>query len=168
MVLFLRNISLPEDDDDDNDERCRAEHVVFNKCYAPGTSLGDMLEHCPRLETLVLSEMEELNLVSAVYSLPASIRRVHILQHDLKVENSDFDVPNDLHRLESFTFTWLAPAVKRWPWTSEDPAADPLGDLQRAIESTIVAPECTFRYLRSTKSPEDALADALAAFNLAS
>jgi hypothetical protein len=44
-------------------------------------------------------------------------------------------------------------------------ASDSLPLLQRVIKSNIVAPQCTFKYLQSAKSPAEALVDALADFN---
>jgi hypothetical protein len=46
------------------------------------------------------------------------------------------------------------------------PDADALTQVQQAVKSFINAPQCTFKFLRSDRSPEDALADALAALKL--
>ena len=51
------------------------------------------------------------------------------------------------------------------PGSAEDDA-EALADLKQAVSLLVDAPQCTFRYLRSTKSPEDELADALAALEL--
>lgn len=124
----------------------------------------DLIEAFHRLKTLVLSESAVNYPQSLVKILPASIRRVHLLQHVLYIDEDRPDNPRDLLHLESFTFTWLVPAAQCPAPAQED--SDLLVDLQRVVDANIVAPQCTFKYRRSTKSPESALADAVAAFNL--
>ena len=105
--------------------------------------------------------------VTLMRMLPASIRHVHFLQQTFYVvEVSPDDPPRRFPYLESFTFTWRVPAAHIEYRAPDQEDSDSLTDLQRVIESNIVAPQCTFKYLRSTKSPESLLADALAAFNL--
>lgn len=104
-----------------------------------------------------------------VHSLPASIRRVRILQTDSKLYNPDYyrsDPPVVLPLLEAFTFTWLRPSADLESQVLADAEADALAEMQQVVKSIVTAPQCTFEFLRSTKSPEDALADALAALNL--
>ncbi|KWU46613.1 hypothetical protein RHOSPDRAFT_31427 [Rhodotorula sp. JG-1b] len=87
--------------------------------------------------------------------LPASIRHVHFLQQTFYVvEVSPDDPPRRFPYLESFTFTWRVPAAHIEYRAPDQEDSDSLTDLQRVIESNIVAPQCTFKYLRSTKSPE--------------
>ncbi|KAG0660227.1 hypothetical protein C6P46_004681 [Rhodotorula mucilaginosa] len=102
------------------------------------------------------------DLMSVIETLPSTIRRVHILLHEIHVHNSRVDLPH----LEFFTFTWLQRSAENGPQTSADDNLDALEDLRRAVNSIVNAPQCTFKYLRSTESPEDALADALAALKM--
>ncbi|KWU45239.1 hypothetical protein RHOSPDRAFT_33184 [Rhodotorula sp. JG-1b] len=116
-------------------------------CGVRGASVDEVLDQCPHLDTLVLSETLNLNLLSAVEHLPASIRHVHILH--LEVQLDDVGVPYPapdarlvLSHLESFTFT-LLPDWEYERSTEDD--AEALGDLKRAVNLLVDAPRCTFR-----------------------
>jgi hypothetical protein len=92
---------------------------------------------------------------------------VHILEHNFKISVNQSDPPRVLPHLESFLYTSLSSWVRasRMP-ADDEPDADALADVQQAIESIIAAPRCTFKYVQSTESPEEALASALATFKL--
>jgi hypothetical protein len=158
-MLFLRHIDLEREGDVGDRE---ARHLVFDACWSASTYVGDVVGRFPRLETLILSETEANDLMSVIETLPSTIRRVHILLHEIHVHNSRVDLPH----LEFFTFTWLQRSAENGPQTSADDNLDALEDLRRAVNSIVNAPQCTFKYLRSTESPEDALADALAALKM--
>lgn len=160
-VLYLRNVSLCGDEDDGY---LSTRQLVFGKCEALEASVGDMLDVCPHIEILVLFDTKEHNLLLTVYSLPASIRHVHILQHAFhdNVDHYRHYPWRVLPQLESFTFELLLPSTG----TPADNDRDALAQLQQAVESILDAPRCTFKNVRSTKSPEGALADALAKLGL--
>ncbi|KWU45281.1 hypothetical protein RHOSPDRAFT_33227 [Rhodotorula sp. JG-1b] len=46
------------------------------------------------------------------------------------------------------------------------PDEDDLAEVQQAVELIIDAPQCTFKYVRSTEMPKEALANALASLKL--
>ena len=109
--------------------------------------------------------------MSIIYSLRPSIRSVHILQYDIDIDNIDMDHPGVrslLPRLESFTFTLFQPSANSESETSAGDHLDSnmLVKLQQVVESMVDAPQCTFKFLQTTKSPEEALADALAELGL--
>lgn len=158
--LFLRNIDLVGNRGLDE---LAMRQIVFDKCRSSHYSAGNVLRGSRRLETLVLSETEDDDDIKwTLAMLPPSIRIVHILQHSINVGNYDRDIANVLPRLQSFTFELLLSSTG----SPADDGRDALAEVQRAVESTIVAPQCTFKYLRSTKSPGGALADALAELGL--
>ena len=165
-ALFLRNMILDMEGNASDLSALDLRQVVFDRCSSRDARVCDLLEGFHRLETLILSAGGTSDPVTLMVMLPASIRRVHLLLHIFDVQEDQTDSPRDLPRLESFTFTWLVPAghIEYRAPAQED--SDSLTDLQRVIKANVVAPQCTFKYLRSTKSPESALADAVAAFNL--
>ncbi|GAA5982762.1 hypothetical protein JCM10908_006775 [Rhodotorula pacifica] len=124
------------------------------------------LQRFPCLETLLLFEAKtDAMLAAAFVALPPSIRRVEILQSDIdrfvKILAMFRAWKTTLPNLESFTFTWLrSDAVD-----AQEQAAD-LAKVRKAVESILDAPMCTFDFARSTKSPQDALGDAVTALNL--
>ena len=138
-------------------------HLILANCRALSASLGELLDRFGRLETLVLVETENENddLVSTLVSLPTTVRCVHVLDGYIYINDDLPDAPVVLPHLESFTFTLLL--LKATP---ADAGLDALAGLQHAVELSVVAPRCTFKYLRSTKAPEDALADAMADLGL--
>ena len=168
-LLFLRNVSLGADENDDD---LSTRQLIFEKCWAHEVFVDQVLDRCPHLETLVLSDMYHFNLIHlirTVDSLPTSVRHVHILQHNIYTGNIDVDHsahPRVLPHLESFTYTLLSDESEPQTHADDGPDRGALAKVQQAVESTLDAPQCTFKYLRSTESPEDALADALAAFGL--
>ena len=159
-ALFLRKMNLGVEGDWSDLSALDLRQVVFDQSYSMDVNLCVLLVDFRRLETLVISEGGGNDTVTLAVMLPVSIQRVHLLQHTFYIEENQPDDPHDLPHLESFTFTWIA---DRTP-AEED--SDSLTHLRRAIESNIVAPQCTFKYLRSTKSPASALADALAELGL--
>lgn len=70
--------------------------------------------------------------------------------------------------LESLSVTWLQPDTDKSAGDPAEHATDPLLDLRTFVEASVVAPLCTFKYLRSTATEEDALADAMADLGLPS
>ncbi|GAA5971699.1 hypothetical protein JCM8115_002188 [Rhodotorula mucilaginosa] len=97
-------------------------------------------------------------------ALPTSLRHVHILEREFDIAVGRPNATHMLPHLESFTYTSLS-SRKKVP-ADNAPDADALAQVQQAVKSFINAPQCTFKCLHSTKSPEDALADALAALKL--
>ena len=165
-ALFLRNIDLGMEGETSDLAALDLPQVVFDKCCSGDVRACDLLERFHRLETLILSEGRTSDPVTLMVMLPVSIQSVHLLQHTFYVEEHQPDLPHHLPRLETFTFTWLVPVADSEYRAFGQAASDSLPHLQRVIKSNIVAPQCTFKYLRSTKSPESLLADALTAFNL--
>lgn len=140
-------------------------HMIFHTCWWASSFV---LNRFPRLETLVWFEPTNIgydNLGAALNNLPTSVRGVHILERNYRNSVNQRDPPRVLPHLDSFTYTLLP---GRAPQTPEDdgPAQDALAEVQQAVESIIVAPRCTFKYVRWMESPEEALANALAAFKL--
>lgn len=164
-VLFLRYMEIFRDV---NDGDLDPHQLVMDQCWASEPSLRQLLLRFHRLETLVLFQVEEA-LLSMMTALPTTIRRIQILQHDIDIDDDPPAVPNVLSRLDSFTFVWLksSPDSESEPSASDVSYCDALANLKQTVESTIVAPRCIFKYLQTTKSPEDALADALAELGLA-
>ena len=165
-MLYLRSVVLDtEGDTGDLDAR----HLVFDKCWWAGSSATDVLFRFHQLETVVLYVLETLvdDFVRMLANLPTTIRRVHVLEHRVYGIHDPLDARHVLPHLESFTYTLLCSEGSE-PQTHADdgPDADALAEVQQLLESSLDAPQCTFKYLRSTKSPEDALADAVAAFKL--
>ena len=160
-VLFLRNIGIDTvRDTGDLDTR----HLVFDKCWWADLSATDLLVRFHQLETLVLFETEGHDLVWLLADLPTTMRRVYLLQQEIRIDEARRNNSIVLPRLESFTSTWLQP--DRESHRLADADSDALAELPQAVESITDAPQCTFKYLRSTQSPEDALADALAALEM--
>jgi hypothetical protein len=164
-VLFLRNTGLGMEEDDGDLDIC---HLILDNCWAISASAADLLDRCRRLETLVFVETETDDLVSTLASMPRTVRSVHVLDGYIYTDNDLSDAPVVLPHLESFTFTWLPSSANSGSPTpaTEVPNPDALAELQHIVESVVDAPQCTFKYLRSTKSRDEALADALAAFDL--
>lgn len=167
-VVFLRSVGIGTRGDLNNlDPR----QLVVDNCYMSSKLIGDTLYQFRRLKTLVLSETQGENLVSIIYSLPSSIQRVHLLQHNIDIDDLEADHPgvrSHLPRLESFTFTLFQPSAISESQSSaaDDLASDALVKLQQAVETTVDAPQCTFKYLQSAKWSDDALADALAKWGI--
>lgn len=166
-VLFLRNIRLCAEGSERGYDTC---HMIFHGCRATEGALSAVLNRFPCLETLVFFEPKVDNLGSVLNVLPTPIRRVHILERNFRISVTRSDPPRNLPQLESFTYTSLSSRsswarASRMP-TDDDPDAAALADVQHAIESIISAPQCTFKYVRSTTSPEEALANALATLDL--
>lgn len=163
-VVFLRNPAIGTREDLDDLDPC---HLVVENRYTDTELIGDSIYQFRRLETLVLPETDDEHFVSAIFNLPSFIRRVHILQHYIHIDNIDVDHPGVRRRLphlESFTFTLFQTSANSESQTSagNDLASNTPAELQQAVESLVDAPQCTFKYLQTTKSPEEALADALA------
>jgi hypothetical protein len=163
-VLFLRDIDLTTEQ---ASGRYNTRHIILHDCWATEASLSTVLDRFPQLETVVFFEPEIDDLASVLNALPTPIRRVHILEHNFKISVNQSDPPRVLPHLESFLYTSLSSWVRasRMP-ADDEPDADALADVQQAIESIIAAPRCTFKYVQSTESPEEALASALATFKL--
>lgn len=141
-------------------------HLIFDKCWLEAAAATELLGRFHHLETLVLFETEVDNFVQTLLALPTTIRRVHSLQQDVHFNTYSYGASVVLPRLESFTFTWLLPPTDSGPQILAGDDLDALADLQQVVESMVDAPQCTFKYLHSVKSPEDAFADALAALKL--
>lgn len=162
-VLFLRNIGLDTDMYiNDLDPR----HLIFDKCVLNAVSANELLGRFHHLETLVLYKTDVEDYMRTLAKLPMTIRRVHVLQQDVYYNKYTYGASVVLPRLESFTFTWLLPPTDSGPQLLAGDNLDTFADLRRDVKSIANAPQCTFKFLRSTRSPEDALADALAALNL--
>lgn len=159
-MLFLRSTCLGTDADWSDLSAFDLRQVVIHECFTTDVDVGELLEHFHRLETLVLSEEAISDPVTLMRMIPASIRHVHLLQQTFYIVEDQPDNPRALPHLESFTFTWIA---ARAPAKE---ASDSLPQLQRVIKSNIIAPQCTFKYIRSTNSPESLVMDALAGFNV--
>ena len=143
--------------------------MIFHSCWATEGALSYVLDRFPHLETLVFFNTEVDNLVSTLVAPPASLRHVHILEHSIKISWAQIDARHVLPHLESFTYTLLFSGESE-PQAGADDGSErhELVNLQQAVESIIDAPHCSFKYVRSIRSPEDALADALAAVKLPS
>ncbi|GAA5954001.1 hypothetical protein JCM8115_003280 [Rhodotorula mucilaginosa] len=142
-------------------------HMIFHRCWAIESDLRDVLNRFPHIETLVFFETEVEDLVSKLTALPTPIRRVHILEHNVEFGGERYSSQHVLPHLESFTYTSLSSGESA-PQTPEDdgPDQNALAEVQQAVESILDAPQCAFKDVRSTQSPEDALADALATLEL--
>ena len=62
-TTVLRNIGV---DVDQLSGELDTRHLVLEKCGVRGASVDEVLDQCPHLDTLVLSETRNLNLLSAV------------------------------------------------------------------------------------------------------
>lgn len=165
-MLFLRNIDISAYG---TEHGYATRHMIFHSCRATEGSLTYVLDQFPHLETLVFFDPEVDNLVSTLVTPPASLRHVHILEHSINISWAQIDARHVLPHLESFTYTLLFSGESEPQARANDGSErHELVDLQQAVESIIDAPHCTFKYVRSIRSPEDALADALAAFKLPS
>ena len=137
--------------------------LILDNCWVLVGSIGDHINRLRHLETLVMFETEDHDLVSTIAALSPSIRRVHVLQHGIDINDKQCSLPKVLPRLRFFAFTLLPPPEEySASQTPTDHELDPLFAVRQQVEAFIVAPLCTFKYIRSTKSPEDALADARA------
>ena len=99
--------------------------------------------------------------------LPTTIRSVHILECTFDGDDHP-GAPIVLPHLESLVFTSFGPSTGSGVQKPANDNAYSLDSLQPLVESFVVAPRCTFKYLRSTKSSEKALAVALAELGLES
>lgn len=157
-ALFLRNIFFRADE---NDSHPDTRHLVFDECY-----FGDprrLLSRFHLLETFVLFKSEIHHPLSALFALPTTIRHVHVLEPCFFREHNPPDARHVLPHLESFTYTLLS---SRDAPAHVGPDEDDLAEVQQAVELIIDAPQCAFKYVRSTESPEEALANALASLKL--
>ena len=162
-VLFLRNVVLDVAGDIGHlDTR----HLIFDKCWWANTSPGDLLDRFHHLETLVLFDIGDSNLVSLITALPTTIWHVHILEHDSKINEGRPNAPHVLPHLDSFTYTLISRESEPQTRADDGPDREALAKVQQVVEAIIDAPQCTFKYVQSTRSPEDAMADALAALQL--
>ena len=91
---------------------------------------------------------------------------MHILEHEFNIAGGRSIAPHVLPHLESFTYTLLPSSETPADEGNDGPGANKLAEVQQVVASGIVAPKCTFKFLRSTRSPEDAAAEALAALKL--
>lgn len=164
-VLFLRSVAF-------GCERglgkLDTRHLVLDNCEPDEAWMSDILNRFPHLETLLFFETDIDDLVSTLVALPTSIRCVHILDPVLRLGEDPPDSRHVLPHLESFTYMPLYSRASESQLPADDEAkTDALAEVQQAVELTIDAPQCTFKYVRpSTESPEEALAKALATFNL--
>ena len=165
-MLFLRNIVL---DAKGHDGDLDARLLVFDKCWWADPSAGNLLVRFHQLETLVSYVFGKFidDFVCLLASLPTTIRRVHVLEDSFYSEQELLDAPHALLHLESFTYTLLS-AGESAPETRADdgPDRDALAEVQQLVESILDAPQCTFKFRRSTMSPEAALAESLAILRL--
>lgn len=130
---------------------------------------ADFHQNFPDLEVLIACQSACLNSLRQFDGLPTSVRHIHILRSDLNFfYQEDRASVTTLPALETLTFTWLQPDTTNESRSLAADLADPLSDLRRTVELSVVAPQCTFEYLRSTKAPDDALADAMADLGLGS
>lgn len=143
---------------------CPVLNLVLDQCSVHATT--DLLEAFPKLEVLIACRSSCLHNLQQFDWLPTSGRHIHILQSDLDVSSTEPASTATFPALESLTFTWLQPDTTDESGSPAADDADPLSDLRKFVEATIVVPRCTFKYLRSTESPEDALADAMADLEL--
>lgn len=159
-TLVLRNTVLVLDHEN---TACLLPTLVLDRCRVSMTA--DVLHHFPDLETLIVCKSIMLNSLQQFDWLTPSARHVHFLQSDFEDVQDETAPAATFPALESLTLTWLQSDAGERGNPAAD-VADPLHDLRNFVEATIVAPQCTFKYLRSTKAPEDALADAMAALGL--
>ena len=140
-------------------------------CRSSMESLANIHSVFPELEVLIVCESDENARPwfedggQPVFELlPTSLRHIHILQRSYEdMQTHHGATAATFPALETLTITWLQP--------DEHPRAhvpDPLPNLRTLVEASVVAPRCTFKYLRSTAAEEDALADAMADLALAS
>lgn len=138
-------------------------HLIFDTCDI--ANMERLLRQFHRLETLVLFDTNTYHLFSSLFALPTTMRRVHIMEHNSYLEEVPPNTRRVLPHLESFTFTLPPGRVPQTP-EDDDPEQADLAEVQQVVESIIDAPQCTFKYVRSTESPEKALANALASLKL--
>ena len=166
-VLYLRSVDLCAEGGTGG---YATRHMIFHRCWASGASLSKVLSRFAHLETLVLFETDVEGLVSTLIALPTSLQHVHILEDNFEINEDRFISRLVLPHLESFTYTLLSSGTSAPQTPADDDNdgsdANTLAAVQQAVESSIAAPKCTFKFLCSTASPADALADALAAFKL--
>lgn len=168
-VLFLRNIDISAQGTEGGYD---TRHMILDNCWATEISLCTVLDRFPHLETLVFFDTvidfhDQIgDLASKLIALPTPIRHVHIIEHNFKIYEDQPDAQHVLPHLESFTYTLLSDESELQTHAGDGPDRDALAKAQQAIGSMLHAPQCTFKYQCSTESPEDALADALAALDL--
>ena len=160
-TLVLRNTVLVLDH---GNTGCPLRTLILEHCRVFMTA--DFLYNFPDLEILIVCKSIMLNSVQQSDWLPPSARHIHILQDNCEITQEDLAAAATFPALESLTFTWLQPDAAGESGSLAAEVADPLLDLRRFVESSVVAPQCTFKYLRSSKSSEDALADAMADLGL--
>ncbi|GAA5982784.1 hypothetical protein JCM10908_006787 [Rhodotorula pacifica] len=161
-TLVLRNAEL---DLMDSATICGTRKLVIDKCY---TGFLNLQQRFPNLERLVC-QSDMIGCRRQLDKLPTRIRHIHALHSDVVLPDPDWTTmvkaAITLPNLETFTFTWITSKTDN----AQDQSAgdtDPLAKLRKAVESALKAPKCTFDFSRSTKSPQDALAAAIAALDL--
>lgn len=159
-TLVLRNTVLVLDH---GNTGCLLPTLILDRCRVFTTA--DFLHHFPDLQILIVCKSTMLNSLQQFDWLTPSARHVHILQSDFEDIRDETAPAATFPALESLTFTWLQSDAGERGNPAAD-VADPLHDLRKFVEATIVAPQCTFKYVRSTKSSEEALADAMAELGL--
>ena len=168
-VLFLRNIDLTTYGGMGG---YATRHMILDNCWAPEISLSTVLDRLPHLETLVFFETvieidDQIDdLASKLIALQTPIRHVHIIEHNFKIYEDQPNAQHVLPHLQSFTYKLLSDESESQTHAGDGPDRDALAKVQQAVESILHAPQCTFKYQCSTESPEDALANALAALDL--
>lgn len=159
-TLMLRNTELALSHDHDSYPTC---NLILLNCVVH--SITKCFSRFPNLEVIVAGESSDGDSLLRFNWLPNSVRHVHILQRDFE-DLQEYPAPAiNLPALETFTLTWLRPDAGQSESLSAS-VATPLSDLRKYVEATIVAPQCTFKYFRSTKASEDTLADAMAELGL--
>lgn len=159
-MLFLRNINLGIGENGGNLD-LDTRHLILANCKSGAASVSDILNRLHHLETLVLFETEVDDLYWMLDALPTTIRSVHILECTFDGDDHP-GAPIVLPHLESLVFTSFGPSTGSGVQKPANDDAYSLHSLQQLIESFVVAPHGSLKYLRSTKSPEEALAAALA------
>ena len=143
---------------------CPVLNLILDQSRVQATP--ELRQNFPDLAVLIACKSACLNSLRQFRGLPTSVRHIHTLQSDFNFFQEDRASATTLPALESLTFTWLQPDTTDESGGPAAEDADPLSNLRRFVEATVVAPLCTFKYLRSTKAPEDALADAMADLGL--
>lgn len=134
---------------------CLVRNLILDRCDI--FSIFGFLSGFPDLEVFVACELSVPGQEPGFDWVPRSVRHIHILQRNsIYVDSHRPALPATFPVLESLTFTWLQPSEFGIP---DVDIANPLPDLRRFVESSVVAPRCTFRFLRSSKLSKDALAD---------
>lgn len=143
-TTVLRKIGLHVDD---ASGELDVRQLVFDKCWEDNAGPDEVLERCPDIETVIISETTDHNLFTTIENLPASIRHVHILHDEVDLDDVGIPYPAPdarlvLSQLESFTSTLLP--NKGCPRSVEDDA-EALRDFKQAVSLLIDAPRCSFQ-----------------------